>query len=322
MRPQVLGAVLVLSLISPLSVYSMHPSAGAGRCPEGSKLSGSSPPNGFEQSCVKTMPDGLTVLEGKKLAWHENGLRAAETFYAGGVMHGRQRGWYDNGQRHFEGQHSAGQRTGIWTSWTRDGKVRAEDEYQDGELIGRPLNAQDGISSAFMAFAAKQLVNCPAESEMVWAGMPDTCKAVWCRKRTAENKFIKHGDWRCWHSSGEKRCVGRYEEGIKNGTWQMFHGNGKPANEGAYKDGMRTGLWRHWREDGSREFEAEYKNDQYDGRWVKFDEHNKVLEKGNYRDGVRQGRWTFWEAQAKKTREVIYENGEEKYERTLLSRRR
>lgn len=109
-RPATIAALLIL-LATP-AVAANLPS-----CPEGSHVTGQSPPKGFEWRC----DNAAGVPEGPWLTWYDDGSPMSERHMKNGREHGRQRSWWPNGQLMMEGISVDGNRYSGFKYWGIDG---------------------------------------------------------------------------------------------------------------------------------------------------------------------------------------------------------
>ncbi len=87
-------------------------------CPDGARLVGAVPPEGFEVWCERS--DG--TRDGVHVRWHTNGREAFEGHYEDGVLEGEVTEWFPSGRRWRETVYDHGQRR-SWTRWTEDGAI-------------------------------------------------------------------------------------------------------------------------------------------------------------------------------------------------------
>jgi len=84
-------------------------------CPQGSRLTGESPPKGFQLSCE--LPDG--TKHGKWILWFPGGLKKEEGEYQDGKRVGTWTSWYRSGQKKSEGQYKDDKKMSVWTCWDK-----------------------------------------------------------------------------------------------------------------------------------------------------------------------------------------------------------
>ena len=68
-----------------------------------------------------------------------------------------------------------------------------------------------------------------------------------------KTRWIRHGLFRAYYSSGVLASEGLYEHGLEVGVWRDFHENGFLAAEGEYEQGQKIGVWKFWDLDGQLE---------------------------------------------------------------------
>lgn len=91
-------------------------------CPEGARVVGAAPPEGFQQRCERPG----SIRHGKSRAWYHNGRLRAETEWWEGKRHATFTLWYENGQKRATGQDRRGIPSGKWTYWDENGNVLQE----------------------------------------------------------------------------------------------------------------------------------------------------------------------------------------------------
>jgi len=74
------------------------------------------------------------------------------------------------------------------------------------------------------------------------------------------SKWIRHGLFVEYSTSGQVLCEGDYVDGMENGLWRDYHENGQLAAEGRYRAGKKHGVWRFWADDGSPEDDEVYED--------------------------------------------------------------
>ena len=94
-------------------------------CPEGARLTGSAPPEGEQQRCMKGGD-----RHGPSRSWYKNGRVRAETEWWEGTKHGSFTLWYENGQKRAEGEDWHGQAMGTWTYWDEEGNVLQQRSFE------------------------------------------------------------------------------------------------------------------------------------------------------------------------------------------------
>ncbi len=92
---------------------------------------------------------------------------------------------------------------------------------------------------------------CPAGAELLGDAPPKGVEE-WCQKRTADDRYVKHGPYRSWFKNGRKKVRGAYRDGQRHGPWREWYRSGQPALEGTYTDGKQTGRWLRWHTDGRK----------------------------------------------------------------------
>ena len=94
-------------------------------CPEGARVVGAAPPEGYVQRCER--PGG--VRHGLSRFWHDNGQLSAQTEWSNGRKQGKFVLWYSNGQKRAEGAHRDMQPVGSWRFWDNRGNLIQEREF-------------------------------------------------------------------------------------------------------------------------------------------------------------------------------------------------
>jgi hypothetical protein len=77
--------------------------------------------------------------EGTWTAWHDNGVKASEANYSGGLLDGALISWYANGQEAATGLYRGGLAEGRWWHWNADGTADQGRSgfYERGVRVGR-----------------------------------------------------------------------------------------------------------------------------------------------------------------------------------------
>lgn len=99
-------------------------------CPDGARIVGAAPPQGYNQRCER--PGG--IRHGLSRFWHANGQLSAETEWSNGRKHGTFRLWYPNGRKRAEGAHYDMQPVGSWSFWDGQGNLFQKEEFGDKKI--------------------------------------------------------------------------------------------------------------------------------------------------------------------------------------------
>ncbi|HOW45190.1 MAG TPA: linear amide C-N hydrolase [Candidatus Aminicenantes bacterium] len=173
-------------------------------------------------------------LEGKSIAWSEDGQRKMEAEFTQGRLNGNLTRWHENGKKMEEARFRNGVPHGDKILWFENGAIRFRGQFLEGNLHGR-LTGWDEQGRMRYRIACRQ-------------GKP-------------------HGEYRTWHANGARKEQGACRQGIPEGIWTRWHANGRMKEEVAFRNGERHGAQVRWHENGGRQFQGEWRAGRPCGEW-------------------------------------------------------
>jgi hypothetical protein len=197
-----------------------------------------------------------------------------------GQPHGHWTLYHPSGSKAAEGRLLRGLRTGLWKVWDADGRPVSEVNYAiasaplphrppvprpsvTGSLIPvvgmiDPLEATAPLTGLDGGFGYVGVPLVPVESPAAIQSLARPCS-------------IRHGPCRGWHSSGELRFTGKFENDLRTGPWAFYDEQGRKLESGDYVADRREGAWTIADPAGAANKTVEYvagrPRDEYD-RWL------------------------------------------------------
>ncbi len=117
-------------------------------------------------------------------------------------------------------------------------------------------------------------------------------------ERRTEGTYVDgelDGPWRVWHDDGSLSAIATFDRGKLEGVHRMYLASGEIKLESEYIHNQRHGPWRLLHDDGARHEEGAHDHGLRVGSWRLYDEHGKLREQGEYDSGERNGAFTFFE---------------------------
>ena len=217
----------------------------------------------FTGKAVWYYPDGKpkqeTLFEGgrehgEERWWHENGERAAQSFYVQGMLEGPSIQWYDRDSlKESQANYSKGKKNGVETIWYPNGKERSVVNYRAGDRHGEAAGWYEDGKKEWLAHWKDDR---PTGENREWY-------------RNAQLKFLKvyldgkaHGAETHWHDDGEKSWETTWEFGKENGIRTEWYSGDKKMMETPYKAGVKHGTATGWYDNGEKASELNYVNNE------------------------------------------------------------
>ncbi len=120
----------------------------------------------------------------------------------------------------------------------------------------------------------------------------------------------KHGPFRDFYATGEKRTEGIYVDGLLDGPWETFHKDGAIAGIATFSRGKLEGIHRMFLPSGAVKLESRYLHDLRDGPWRLLRDDGTLHEEGAHDLGLRVGPWKIHDERGGVREEGAYEAGE------------
>ena len=139
------------------------------------------------------------VLNGKYMAWYEDGIRKIDGYYKDGKKDGNWTYYYENGQKKSAREYKGGKLDGEWIGYNENGQKKSEGRYEEGNKNGKwTYYNQDGNLEFDGIF----------QNGEMWEGT-----------------FIDY------YENGQKKSEGNYNNGKKNGLWIEWNENNREKEE-------------------------------------------------------------------------------------------
>lgn len=84
------------------------------------------------------------------------------------------------------------------------------------------------------------------------------------------------------YPNGNKKLVGRYEEGKREGVWSSWYEDGQLKSEAKYRNGKRHGFSKTWYPNGQLRYKGRYHHGERSGEWTFYDREGEVVKKERY----------------------------------------
>ncbi|MCC6953819.1 MAG: hypothetical protein IT290_06850, partial [Deltaproteobacteria bacterium] len=209
-----------LVLLIPLLVFVTVGDAEAQfRCPAGTEVVGSPPPDGTELFCAKGQK-GATIKHGPYRSWYERGgAKKIEGNFTNGEKDGLFTTWYDRAGKMRREVFMKGYRHGKAEMWYKNGQPRLSEEFENGKKHGTRRGwYKDGNPSYHIEVSHGRNV----------------------------------GAFQQWYRQNKRKIAGFFDtESKKTGIWTIWDKQGQRVSEGPYVAGKREGKWTFWSNDGS-----------------------------------------------------------------------
>jgi hypothetical protein len=85
-----------------------------------------------------------------------------------------------------------------------------------------------------------------------------------------------------WHSNGQRKMTGQYQDDVREGSFFWWHENGTRALSGQYDEGRKVGPWTWWHSNGMKSIDGTYVNDQPTGDWTWWNEEGQIIDQEDF----------------------------------------
>jgi uncharacterized protein len=180
-----------------------------------------------------------------------------------------------------------------------DGTLKYEGPYADGYPIGTHYHYRQKYQCDSLPYLRD-------DTTMVYINklvcrnvpVPDSAltynEGVIIERGAVDSIRNKIGIWNEFHTTGEFRAKGLFENNNRIGEWIFYYPNTKIEQRGLYdKKGRPKGKWQWFYDNGALMREEMYVNGKREGPMVDYTEEGKVLTKGEYFDNLKEGLWTY-----------------------------
>ena len=120
----------------------------------------------------------------------------------------------------------------------------------------------------------------------------------------------KHGPFRDYYATGERRIEGTYCEGELDGDWRTWHDDGRPSGVATFERGKLEGMHRMYVRTGEVKLESEYVHNQPNGPWLLRRDDGAPHQEGAHDCGLRVGVWKLYDERGHLREEGPYDAGE------------
>ncbi len=212
----------------------------------------------FEGPFVSTATFSNGKLEGVWVINDRHQRKIVEVPYTQGKRNGTATWWHPNSQRMRSMNFKDDLLDGPLLEWDDKDQLVRNDEYIAGQKVIRLTSffrPQQKSSETF--FLDGQLTL--AGSDNWWDAEPAEYKQNGAKSQ--------HGPTVAWHTNGQRKMVGQYQNDVRVGQFHWWHENGTRALVGRFEAGRKVGLWTWWHDNGMKSIEGSYENDQPVGAW-------------------------------------------------------
>ncbi len=283
------------------------------------------------------------TLDGKYIAYFENGNKKMEGSYKGNVPTGewdyffengrlRMRGqmgaggsaewtyYYENGAHKMKGTTVNGKRQGQWTFYYENGIEHKTGLYLDGEKRGTwkhyyesghlksqtVYEPEGALHREFFENGKRKAEGklVDGKPQGVWKYYDEEGKLV---AEGGEQNGNREGNWKFYYPDGKVATEGNYVAGQKDGLWKTYHQNGNVASEGNMEDGQMQGSWKLFHENGAFKGETQYSNGN--GEYKEYYANGKLKVEGRLKNGEKEGSWTYYSKDGTVEGKCDYANG-------------
>lgn len=157
--------------------------------------------------CSKPIDENSMVIRGEKkyqqdspkpytgmtFTLHENGQKASEGAWTGGVKDGKWTSWFQNGQRSMQGDWDNGARSGTWVTWYENGQQEIEATFVEGELVNSISWFRDGAKAEMVDFDGN-VYGIVYIGNQIWSA--ENLKVTHYRDGTAIPYLTDPGNWK------------------------------------------------------------------------------------------------------------------------------
>lgn len=170
------------------------------------------------QVAQQDVPQRYNYMDGRYLAWYENGQKALDYTFEKGKKQGAWIAWYQSGQKYFERHFKDDLEHGTDIEWYPNGQQKYLRTYENDKKHG------------------------------LWGMWYENGKPE--HQGYYQNNY-QHGLIQGWHVNGRKQYEGYYKEGLKQGVWTSWYDNGQKESEGKYLNHRQVGTWTYWEPQGN-----------------------------------------------------------------------
>lgn len=213
--------------------------------------------------------------EGDYLAKDEQGQKRLAANFTNQKLQGPFNRWYPDGKLMAQGQYNQDQRDGTWTWYYPDGQERLRIQYNNGTLQGQYIryyptgqlesNIQYDNGQANGVFIRRfpngdpKLIGGYKHNIMhgSWISWNDNHTRQWAHMSAdgAKDVYLK-----TWYPDGTLKIYAGYKNDQPHGQYTDYHTNGQIKSQGHFNQGQRIGTWTTYDKQGktlsTRDYDA------------------------------------------------------------------
>lgn len=215
-------------------------------------------------------------LDGKSLAWWEDGKKRYEENFVLGSQEGEQKYYHENGELQRVNNCRDDEIDGELKYYSPDGMLVCVRYYRDGNLIGYSYEGTDGN-----ILPMKEFEEATGKFECYYRN----------GKKSLEGEFMNgqvHGHWIEYFSDGTVKEDENFEYGERNGVQTRYYANGKLQEVESYYYGSLDGPCKYYYLNGNLKRVENYTLDEEWSRWYFYNENGQLTHTRLFYAGVQQ----------------------------------
>lgn len=201
----------------------------------------------------------------------------SEIPFRDGLRHGRAVWNHPNGKPMYEATYNDGMLEGRMAEYNEAGQKLTDFNFTNGRRVEKEVEHHPNrqLKAEYEYISAQQELK---ERDDWWNAKPAVYEKA--------GKRVRQGAFTEWHSNGQKKATGRYEEDRLAGDFASWFENGQRETRGSYTLGTPEGEWVWWHANGMRRAKGSYMNGTPDGEWTSWSPEGKLAKRQTYSDAA------------------------------------
>ena len=240
------------------------------------------------------------VLDGYYVAYHINKQMSTQGWYKEGNQHGEWLYYNLDGSLDAINFYHKGKLNGMQESYGVGGQLIGTTFYKFGDLISEEIFGKDKTLFEKIEFTSK-------ENEYQITSKHYNGKI---KTNISYVNEVKHGNYKVFYFSGNKKVTGSYHNDEQNGLWTWFYENGKLESKASYLNGKLQGKVINYTKKGIIEGDYTFENDLEIGKSFTFYKTGIKASETEYYEGKKHGKKIVYDALGKVQLIRFYNHGE------------
>ncbi len=165
--------------------------------------------------------------------------------------------------------------------------------------------SQMALAEGLKESLASESFRCPPGTERVGDPPPDNI-VLFCEKTYPGGKAMKHGPYRSWYRTGEKKGEGYYHLNKPDGTFTQFFPNGQLKQQMTFVKGVQEGEQVRFFSNGLPELRRNFLNGKLNGKSEAYYQNGNPKFDGQFLNGYPEGPILAWYSNGKRKVQGFY----------------